>query len=301
VNQVDKFDVGYDFRRYGLPLPLEVTDKEILDGYKAGEHCSRKRPDVFVKKWLHIRLRSIRKNRECTISANDIQAAFIKTGGVCPIIGEKLTFGEKQGLDWSVDRIDNSKGYVSGNICIVSDFANQVKDCMDYYQIVDTFINRYRYTKENTELWTHLLIYYHKLMPHDKEKVGKIFLNSNMVVVAMALVLLLISGKGVLSGLFFTKNKKALDLKGFYKHYVKSAIKNAHKFKFNSDADVFDLILYDDCLKTHATELVETYKNLATGSDFYDLFFRFMRMPKNRKITVDFNLENTNFREVNYA
>lgn len=49
---------------------------------------------------------------------------------VCPVLGIPLTIGNNKG--WSpgaptLDRIDNSKGYIKGNICVISWRANSLK------------------------------------------------------------------------------------------------------------------------------------------------------------------------------
>ena len=45
----------------------------------------------------------------------------------CPVLGEEFVYGDP---DWtySIDRLDNSKGYVKGNIIIVSNRANKLKN-----------------------------------------------------------------------------------------------------------------------------------------------------------------------------
>ena len=51
-------------------------------------------------------------------------------GDVCPVFGVKLIRGSKQGpSDFapSVDRKDNSKGYVKGNVQVLSNLANKMK------------------------------------------------------------------------------------------------------------------------------------------------------------------------------
>lgn len=47
----------------------------------------------------------------------------------CPILGTKLEFGERKqtGTSPSVDRIDPSKGYVKGNVWVISLKANRMK------------------------------------------------------------------------------------------------------------------------------------------------------------------------------
>lgn len=63
----------------------------------------------------------------------DIIAADIVVPAHCPILGIKLKSGTGTGgsLDSSptLDRIDNSQGYIKGNIQVISRRANMIKNC----------------------------------------------------------------------------------------------------------------------------------------------------------------------------
>jgi hypothetical protein len=80
------------------------------------------------EKHLLISVRNRCKNRtgiECTIELEDIVIPEI-----CPYLGTPLTRTQGQGKVWtnaSVDRVDPAKGYVKGNIQIISNKANMMK------------------------------------------------------------------------------------------------------------------------------------------------------------------------------
>ena len=59
----------------------------------------------------------------------------------CPYLNIKLEFIKELGSDGNslnhatIDRIDNSKGYIVGNIIVVSRLANQMKSCANFDQL----------------------------------------------------------------------------------------------------------------------------------------------------------------------
>lgn len=83
--------------------------------------------DLYSKKtqWIYqIKHRSRAKNIPFNLTVDDLELPEH-----CPILGVPLKFN-KNGADdnsYSIDRIDNSKGYVKGNIQIISLKANVLK------------------------------------------------------------------------------------------------------------------------------------------------------------------------------
>ena len=84
-----------------------------------------------------------RRNIEFSIKYTDFELPEL-----CPILGIKLEYGA--GHDGNapqhatLDRIDNTKGYVPGNVMIVSRLANAMKNEASFNQL-QTFITNYSY------------------------------------------------------------------------------------------------------------------------------------------------------------
>lgn len=55
----------------------------------------------------------------------------------CPILGIKLQFniGKAEDNSYSIDRIDNTKGYIKGNIQIISFKANTIKNNANFHEL----------------------------------------------------------------------------------------------------------------------------------------------------------------------
>lgn len=74
--------------------------------------------------WSDARKRARKKNIPFNINKNDIIIPEI-----CPILNIPLVFGDKIIHDASptLDRIDPSRGYIPGNIQVISNKANRIK------------------------------------------------------------------------------------------------------------------------------------------------------------------------------
>jgi hypothetical protein len=137
------FEIGFDHYRFDIPLDLRNFEEEhrqqVEYGYEAGkiQNVSKQHSNKFEKKVLLIRDRCLRKGYEVSITAHDLIEKLRLTKGVCPITGEPFTFALQEMTDWSIDRVDNTKGYCPDNVEIVSVRANKAKGDLDLAHIIE--------------------------------------------------------------------------------------------------------------------------------------------------------------------
>lgn len=111
--------------------------KSLLDFPIGSSKCSQCRKDSSESyrrnhpekvMWSHAKARAKASGIEFTITPEDLKAIWTDT---CPVylIPLELHFGNKapQPNSHSLDRIDNSKGYIPGNVAIVSHQLNTDK------------------------------------------------------------------------------------------------------------------------------------------------------------------------------
>ena len=110
-----------EYRKY-----LQEIDKKYYKSIKG----------IKQKLLERARERAKKRNLEINITVDDIELPE-----VCPILGIPLKPGDQYNyLDsYSLDRIDNSKGYIKGNIKVISTLANMMKNCASKEQLL-TFV-----------------------------------------------------------------------------------------------------------------------------------------------------------------
>ena len=81
----------------------------------------KRRPEAYL--FNIAKQRSKKRGVEFSIEAEDL-----KMPEICPLLGIKLdSYSEHLDFHPSIDRLDSSKGYVKGNVWIVSHRANRIK------------------------------------------------------------------------------------------------------------------------------------------------------------------------------
>jgi hypothetical protein len=90
---------------------------------------TRNNPQRRTKEWLRrVKVRALEKGIEFNLNESDIEMP-----DKCPILGIPLVFGSPlpsggvSGNTPSLDRKDNSKGYIKGNVQVISYRANTLK------------------------------------------------------------------------------------------------------------------------------------------------------------------------------
>lgn len=89
--------------------------------------AQKKRDDINIVAYL---IRGAKKRAKARGLDFDITPADIELIHTCPILGVPLKRhrGKMERNSYSLDRIDSSKGYVKGNVRIISWWANYLKE-----------------------------------------------------------------------------------------------------------------------------------------------------------------------------
>ena len=117
-------------------------DKKSLDEFYKDKYnkdklkCYCKNCDNYINKKIRLKypLRSLLWNIKSRAKRKgipfDLNEDEIEFPEVCPVFKKPFAFGlgKLNDLSPSLDRIDNSKGYIKGNIIIVSWKANRIKN-----------------------------------------------------------------------------------------------------------------------------------------------------------------------------
>lgn len=101
-----------------------VSNKDDPKAYRKMQSRSRRAKDPVRYLYNQAKYRAKQRGHEFDIDLGDLEIP-----DVCPVFGIPLFFTEGGRTDnsYSIDRIDNSKGYVKGNVRVISFRANQMK------------------------------------------------------------------------------------------------------------------------------------------------------------------------------
>lgn len=128
--------------------------KQKVEGYKDKVY-KEKRKDrlkhIQHYLWAKAKQRALKHNLEFNIEESDIIIPKI-----CPILEVPLEWGTKGNYEYtpSIDRIDNEKGYIKGNVMIISKKANSMKNSATIHELKTFCKNILRYSLNNSEYET---------------------------------------------------------------------------------------------------------------------------------------------------
>lgn len=85
----------------------------------------RRHRTIKHQMWKSAKIRALKKGYDFDITEDDIILPE-----KCPLLGipMKMNYGKAQADSYSLDRIDSSKGYVKGNVWVISRKANVMKN-----------------------------------------------------------------------------------------------------------------------------------------------------------------------------
>lgn len=127
LNNIDNFYKNKN-KKDGRDPYCKLCCKKYADLHRERRSNTQKKfrlNNLNVGLFKNAELRAKKKNIEFNIECSDIVVPDI-----CPVLGIKIEVGEKVICDNSptLDRIDISKGYIKGNIIVISNRANRLKN-----------------------------------------------------------------------------------------------------------------------------------------------------------------------------
>ena len=120
----------YYFTSYKIKWENATEDQLVERRRKCNERAAKtkpwvtrreRRPEAYL--FNIAKQRSCKKGMEFSITVEDLYMPEF-----CPLLGVKLdSYSDSVDMHPSIDRIDSSKGYVKGNVWIISHRANRIK------------------------------------------------------------------------------------------------------------------------------------------------------------------------------
>lgn len=125
--------------------------RDKLEGYKEKEYRDKRESRIRNMQhylWKRAKQRALKYNLDFNIDESDIIIPKI-----CPILEVPLKWGTKGDYEYSpsIDRIDNEKGYIKGNIMIISKRANTMKNSATIQELKIFCKNILRYSLNNSK------------------------------------------------------------------------------------------------------------------------------------------------------
>ncbi len=239
------FEFGWDKFRFSLPMEsgrYSFEVRELIEkGYRAAEiqQVSRKKPTKYEKKLMTITGRGLAKGLVVSITAKDLENESEKIHNICPVTQVPFTYSEELLSDWSIDRIDNTRGYEPDNIVSVSVKVNQAKSNLNLDEMIEVCLKTYpNYRDLEKNEWFRMVSFYYNKMSLSGEFSITNLLDKKKGRLEYFVFLQLAYIKDSSSKYFFNVLKKYIQ-KSEYVPLLKLARKRVMKRKYLSDEVLF--------------------------------------------------------------
>jgi|SRR5579859_874820 len=115
---------------------MRYCEHETSTGrYKKKENCYICSPEGKIKTLMQkAKARAIKQNIDYDLDFNYVYRLYEETKGKCPVLGFKF-FSGSRATSASIDRLIPERGYIHGNISIISYLANAVRSSATSEQI----------------------------------------------------------------------------------------------------------------------------------------------------------------------
>ena len=128
--------------------------KEYSKNYQNSGAEKQYRKKIFLERMLYrAELRSVKKNWEFNLTLDYLKQLWDECDGMCEVLKIKMIpVNGKGGKLWecpSLDRIDSTKGYIKGNVKIISYRANTLKSNATLDEIQNLLDYMKKYSGEN--------------------------------------------------------------------------------------------------------------------------------------------------------
>ncbi len=124
----------------GRHIVSNFGDKVNKDTSYLKNYSKRDKFTGFRKFIRSINVRVNESNKTKGISLEELKQVWDEQKGICPLTGWSMVLKEGKGClpnQASIDRIDNTKGYISGNVRFVALIANYCRNNFSDDQVID--------------------------------------------------------------------------------------------------------------------------------------------------------------------
>lgn len=106
-----------------------LADRNSTKVHKDYKNALAKKRRGDPERWIGQAIAYARRRALATGLEFEIEAHDVYLPEICPVLGVKLILGGGRNSDCapSLDRVDNTKGYVRGNVRVISSRANVIK------------------------------------------------------------------------------------------------------------------------------------------------------------------------------